>query len=167
MSVRCSVCLLLLAVSAAACGDDSQTRDCQQHRDPKRQAAACTQIISSDPKSAEAYNNRCFAHNELQQYGKSVPDCDMAIKLDPRNASAHNNRGVAYEMQGAFERALDDYSKAVMLYPKFATAFANRGDVYSKKGDKERAVAEYRKAVAIEPANPLALEGLKRLGARP
>jgi tetratricopeptide (TPR) repeat protein len=167
MSVRRIVCLLLLAGSTAACGDDSQAKDCQQHRDPKRQAAACTQVINAEPKSAEAYNNRCFAYNELQQYEKSVPDCNVAIKLDPRNASAHNNRGVAHEMRGEFDQALEDYNKAVTLYPKFATAFANRGDVYSKKGDKERAIAEYRRALVIESSNQIALEGLKRLGARP
>ena len=46
-------------------------------------------------------------------------------------------------------------------------AYANRGDVYSKKGDKDRAVAEYQRALAIEPANDIALNGLKRLGVRP
>ena len=46
-------------------------------------------------------------------------------------------------------------------------AFANRGDVYSKKGEKDRAIAEYRQALAIEPGNGMALNGLKKLGARP
>ncbi len=167
MSVRQIACMLLLAGSAAACSDDSQLKACQDGSNPKKQFAACTKVIASDPKLAEAHNNRCFANNELQQYDKSLIDCNTAIRLDPKNASAYNNRGVAYEMRGEFDPALADYSKAINLYPKFATAFANRGDVYSKKNDRERAVAEYRKAVAIEPANPIALEGLKRLGAQP
>lgn len=166
MFVRRIACLLVLAASAAACGDDPQIKACQDGRDPRKQHAACTKVISSDPKSAEAHNNRCFANNELQQYDKSLIDCNTAIKLDPRNASAFNNRGVAYEMQGEFDPALSDYSKAITLYPKFATAYANRGDVYSKKNDKERAVAEYRRALEIEPSNSIAVEGLKRLGAR-
>lgn len=166
MSVRRIACLLLLAGSAAACGDDPQIKACQDGRDPRKQLAACTKVINSDPKLAEAHNNRCFANNELQQYDKSLIDCNTAIKLDPRNASAFNNRGVAYEMQGEFDPALSDYNKAITLYPKFATAYANRGDVYSKKNDKERAVAEYRRALEIEPGNEIALSGLKRLGAR-
>ena len=101
MIVRRMTCILLLAVSTTACGDDSAARDCQQPgRDPKRQAAACTQVIAADPKSAKAYNNRCFAYNEQAQYEKSLADCNMSIKLDPRDASAYNNRGVAYEMRG-------------------------------------------------------------------
>jgi tetratricopeptide (TPR) repeat protein len=167
MVLRRIACVLLLAASTAACGDDSQIVDCQRNPNPKRQADACTKVISSNPKSAEAYNNRCFAHNELQQYDRSIPDCDMAIKLDPRNASAFNNRGVAYEMRGEFDQALKDYNKAVALQPKFAVAYANRGDVYSKKGDKDRAVAEYRRALAIEPSNDIAVNGLKRLGLSP
>jgi tetratricopeptide (TPR) repeat protein len=166
MSVRRIACVLLLAGSAAACGDDPQIKACQDGRDPRKQHAACTKVINADPRMAEAHNNRCFANNELQQYDKSLIDCNTAIKLDPKNASAYNNRGVAYEMRGEFDPALADYSKAINLYPKFATAFANRGDVYSKKNDTERAVAEYRRALAIEPSNEIALSGLKRLGAR-
>ena len=49
---------------------------------PANARRACTKVISSDPKSAEAYNNRCFANNELQQYDKSLIDCNVAIKLD-------------------------------------------------------------------------------------
>lgn len=167
MFVRRIACLLILAASTAACGDDPQIKACQDGRDPRKQHAACTKVINSDPKLAEAHNNRCFANNELQQYDKSLIDCNTAIKLDAKNASAYNNRGVAYEMRGEFDPALADYTKAIALYPKFATAFANRGDVYSKKNDRERAVTEYRKAVAIEQSNPIALEGLKRLGAQP
>ena len=166
MSVRRIACVLLLAGSAAACGDDPQIKACQDGRDPRKQHAACTKVINSDPKLAEAHNNRCFANNELQQYDKSLIDCNTAIKLDPRNASAFNNRGVAYEMRGEFDPALSDYNKAIALYPKFATAYANRGDVYSKKNDTERAVTEYRRALAIEPSNEIALSGLKRLGVR-
>ena len=167
MLERRILCVLVLAFSAAACGDDTAARDCQQPGDPKRQAAACTLVIAADPKSAKAYNNRCFAYNEQAQYANSLADCNMAIKLDPRNASAYNNRGIAYEMRGEFDPALMDYNKAIELNPKFAVAFANRGDVYAKKGDKERAIAEYRRALAIEPANDIALNGLKQLGVRP
>ena len=167
MSLCRVACVLLLAAATSACGDDPQIAECQQNTNPKRQAEACTKVIRSNPQSAEAYNNRCFANNELQQYDKSVPDCDMAIKLDPKNASAFNNRGVAYELRGEFDQALKDYNKAVVLDPKFSVAYANRGDVYSKKGEKERAIAEYKRALAIEPSNGIALDGLKRLGAQP
>ena len=64
-----------------ACGDDPQIKACQDGRDPRQQLAACTKVINSDPKSAEAHNNRCFANNELQQYDKSISDCNMAIKF--------------------------------------------------------------------------------------
>ena len=100
MSVRRIACLLLLAGSAAACGDDSQSKACQDGAQPQAPARSLHQGHRRDPKSAEAYNNRCFANNELQQYDKSLIDCNTAIKLDPRNASAYNNRGVAYEMRG-------------------------------------------------------------------
>ena len=160
--------ILLLAGTAAACGgDDTAARDCQQPGDPKRQAEACTRVIASDPKSGKAYNNRCLAYNQMDQHDKALADCNQAIRLDPNNASAYNNRGWAYEMTRQYDPALKDYSKAIQLDPKFATAYANRGDVYSKTGDKKRAIAEYRLALEIDPRNDVALNGLKRLGARP
>ena len=81
MSIRRIACLLLLAGSAAACGDDPQIKACQDGRDPRKQLAACTKVINADPKMGEAHNNRCFANNELQQYDKSLIDCNTAIKL--------------------------------------------------------------------------------------
>jgi tetratricopeptide (TPR) repeat protein len=167
MPLRHATCLLVIALGAAACGDDSAARECQDPTNPRRQVAGCTRLIASEPKSAKAYNNRCQAHNELREYEKSVADCDMAIKLSPGNASAYNNRGVAYEMKGEFDAALKDYDKAVALSPRFAVAYANRGDVYAKKGDRARAIAEYRQALEIEPDNDVALSGLKKLGAKP
>jgi tetratricopeptide (TPR) repeat protein len=168
MIVRRVLCFLLLGLSTAACGDDAAIKDCQQPgRDPRRQVEACTRVIAADPKSAKAYNNRCFAHNEMQKYELSIADCNMSIKLDPRDPSAYNNRGVAFEMRGELDPALKDYSKAIALYPEFAVAFANRGDVYAKKGDKTQAIAEYRRALELEPGNDIARNGLKQLGARP
>lgn len=163
--VRCA-CFLLLACGVAAC-DDSAKQDCQQPADTRRQVEACTQVISADPKQSKAYNNRCYAYNELQQYEKALHDCNMAIKLAPGSFSAYNNRGVTHEMQGNLDEALKDYDKAVELNPRFAGAMANRGDVYAKKGDRNRAIAEYRAALALEPGNDVALSGLSKLGARP
>jgi tetratricopeptide (TPR) repeat protein len=166
MSVLRTLVLFILAWGAAACGEDRAARDCQQPGDPRRQAEACTRVIAAEPDSAKAYNNRCFAYNELGQHDTALADCNMAIKLTPSNSSAYNNRGVSYEMKGEFDAALKDYDKAVELNPRFAGALANRGDVYAKKGDRQRAILEYRAALAIEPDNGVAVGGLARLGAR-
>ena len=167
MLVRTAVCVVILAVGAAGCSDDTAARDCTQPRNVKRQIEACTTVIADNPKSAQAYNNRCQAYNQIEEPGKALPDCNMAIKLEPRNASAYNNRGWAYEIRKEYDQALKDYSKAIELDARFALAYANRGDVHAKKGEKELAVAEYKRALAIEPGNDVALSGLKRLGVSP
>jgi tetratricopeptide (TPR) repeat protein len=169
MPVWRAIPVLVLALGAAGCGDDrtALALDCQDPTNARRQAEACTKLIAIDPKHRKAYDNRCQAYNQLEQYEKALADCNMAIKLTPSTASPYNNRGVTHEMRGDFDAALKDYDKAVELNPKFAGAYANRGDVYAKKGDRERAIAEYRQALAIEPDHDVALSGLKRLGARP
>ena len=166
MLVRSLVCALLAAL-VTACGDDTAARDCTQPRTIKRQIEACTTVIADNPKSAQAYNNRCQAYNQIDEASKALPDCNMAIKLQPRNASAYNNRGWAYEIRKEYDLALKDYSKAIEFDAKFALAYANRGDVYAKKGDKEKAVAEYKRALELEPGNSVARNGLKSLGVRP
>jgi tetratricopeptide (TPR) repeat protein len=169
MSAMRIASLLLVASVAAACGDDKAAlaRVCQDPSDARRQVEACTKLIAADPKHRKAYDNRCQAYNQLEQYSKALPDCDRAIELGPSAASPYNNRGVSHEMRGDLDAALKDYDKAVALDPRFAGAFANRGDVYAKKGDKQRAVAEYRAALALEPDNGVALSGLRKLGAGP
>ena len=167
MLVRTAVCVLMLGFGAAGCSDDTAARDCTQPRNIKRQIEACTTVIADNPKSAQAYNNRCQAYNQIEEPAKALPDCNMAIKLEPRNASAYNNRGWAYEIRKEYDQALKDYSKAIEIDARFALAYANRGDVYAKKGEKELAIAEYKRALAIEPGNDVALSGLKRLGASP
>ncbi len=167
MRVRSAVCMLMLAIGAAGCGDETAARDCTQPRNVKRQIEACTSVIADNPKSAQAYNNRCQAYNQIDEAAKALPDCNMAIKLDPRNASAYNNRGWAYEIRKEYDLALKDYSKAIEIDARFALAYANRGDVYAKKGEKDNAVAEYKRALAIEPGNDVARSGLKRLGVSP
>jgi tetratricopeptide (TPR) repeat protein len=163
--------VLLLAGSAAACGEDqTAVRDCQSPPTVKRQIEACTRVIADKPnktKLSMAYSNRCQAYNQIEDAGTALPDCNMAIKLDPDNASAYNNRGWAHEIRKQYDLALKDYDKAIELDPKFAVAFANRGDVYAKKGDRDRAILEYRQALALEPSNDVATSGLQKLGIKP
>ena len=140
----------MLAALVAGCGDDRATADCNQPRNAKRQVEACTSVIADNPKSAQAYNNRCQAYNQLEDTAKALNDCNVAIKLQPNSASAYNNRGWAYEIRREYDRALEDYSKAIQIDPRFALAYANRGDVYFKKDDKQRATTEYRLALEID-----------------
>jgi tetratricopeptide (TPR) repeat protein len=168
MPVRRAIPILFLALATVPCGaDEKAARDCSAPPTWPRQVEACTQVIAADPRSSEAYSNRCQAYNQLEQPAKAIPDCDMAIRLDPRSAEAYNNRGWAYEIRRDFDLALKDYDKAIELDPRFAQAYANRGDVHAKRGDRQRAIAEYRRALAIEPGNGVALGGLQRLGVRP
>src|SRR5262245_37510091 len=99
MRVGRVLCLVVLALAAAACSDDSAARDCQQPPNFKRQVEACTTLIAADPKAAKAFTNRCQAYNQLEQPDKALSDCNAALKLQPGNASAYNNRGWAYELK--------------------------------------------------------------------
>jgi tetratricopeptide (TPR) repeat protein len=165
MLVRVSGVLIAAAV-VAGCGDDRAVADCNEPRNVKRQIEACTSVIGDNPKSAQAYNNRCQAYNRIEETGKALNDCNNAIKLQPNNASAYNNRGWAYEIRKEYDLALADYTKAIQLDQRFALAYANRGDVHFKKGDRAKAATEYRLALEIDPQNDVALNGMKRLGLR-
>src|SRR5262245_9633191 len=119
-NLRIAGLLILLAGSAAGCGEDqAAARDCQNPPNARRQVEACTQVIIDRPNSAQAYNNRCQAYNQLEQPRNALPDCNEAIRLQPNNASAYNNRGWAREIGKEYDLALKDYDKAIGLDPKF------------------------------------------------
>jgi tetratricopeptide (TPR) repeat protein len=48
-----------------------------------------------DPNSADAYNNRGTAYDDLKEYERAIEDYNKAIELDPNYALAYDNREIA------------------------------------------------------------------------
>lgn len=70
-----------------------------------------TQAIKLDPKYALAYNNRCAAKIELDQFESAIKDCNAAMKYNPKLAMAVYNRARASFLRGDYEEALIYHKK--------------------------------------------------------
>ncbi len=106
---------------------------------------------SSTRDSANAYDNRGIAYENLGKHELAIADCDIAIKLDPNYADAYLDRGCAYENLGKYDLAITDCDKAIKLNPNDAIGYNNRGWAFEQQGKDELAIADYNMAIKLNP----------------
>lgn len=99
--------------------------------------AAFDKAIRLNPRSAETYNGRGIAYDELIQYERAIKDYDAALALNPKYAEAYFNRGNAYSDLGQSERAIKDYDEAIRLDQNNSGAYYNRGVAHMNLGHSE------------------------------
>ena len=102
-----------------------------------------SEAIRKNPKSAEAYNWRGIAYDDLGETDKALQDFSAAIEINNNYADAYNNRGEIYRKKKMYREALNDYSKAVQLEPTFAEAYYNVGLVSEAENRPGPAAANY------------------------
>ena len=115
-----------------------------------------SKAIELDPKYARAWQQRGYAHNQLQRWKNAISDFSKGIDLDPKNAWARVSRGNAYARLQQWENAIGDFSKAMDLDPKYAAAPNGLAWLLATCPDQKirnaaRAVAPARKAVELAP----------------
>jgi len=71
--------------------------------------ALLTELITSQPDFAEAWNRRAVLYYITGQYKKSLHDCQMAITLNQVHFGALHGLGLCYA-------ALEDYSAAIQAF---------------------------------------------------
>src|SRR5712672_690769 len=114
------------------------------------------EAIRIDPKYADAYYNRCVAHNRKESWDLAIADCNKAIALGPTanalNATGQEKlsdersksdyftqRGIAYLGKQEIDRAMADFGDALRLFPRNVGARNNRARAWQAKGDTARA----------------------------
>jgi tetratricopeptide (TPR) repeat protein len=98
-----------------------------------------TRAIEKNPKNAEAYLERGWDYNELQQYDNAVYDLTQAIKLSPNSAIAYSRRAWVHDTLGEYQKALSDATRAIHLNPKNADAYQARAFAYASLGESAKA----------------------------
>jgi tetratricopeptide (TPR) repeat protein len=135
---------------------------------PEVKIFGCSAIIEAGTEAPEAiataHFNRGLAYHAKRELDLAIADYDRAIALNPEFAEAYNGRGKAYFSKGNNDRAMLDLDRAIALDPEYADAFANRAMVQGWQGKKQKAAADFREVLALRPGDPVATEGLQRLG---
>lgn len=167
--MRPFVLALLLSIGwgfAAHAGPDED--DCSRNKDYVRMVAACSAVITRNPKAGWAFISRSYAYERLGRGEEAVNDGNRGVALSPQDPQAYVNRAAGYIALSNYDRAMADLSQALRLDPQFIDAVVNRAFVYEKQGLTDLAIADYRRGAELKPGshhNTYSKEALKRLGA--
>jgi len=83
-----------------------------------------SQVLSFNPKNANAYADRGAAYGSSGQHTKAISDFTQAITLNPSFAGAYYNRAVGYFAEKKCAEARKDVRKAQDLgYQKIRPEF--------------------------------------------
>lgn len=129
-----------------------------------RAIADLNRAIALDPKSAAAYNGRCYAsvisNRQLQQ---ALADCNKSLELRPNNAATLDSRGFAYLRLGRFKEAISDFNAELAIRPRAPNSLYGRGLAKLKMGDTAGGEADMTAARAMLPTvgDQLAAYGIK------
>lgn len=129
----------------------SEALDNQKAGRLKEAVEIYTEVIAKDPRSAEAYNWRGMAHEDLGQIDQALADFDKAIEISPDYADAYNNRGEIYRKKNMIPQAFADYRKAAELDKKLAEAHYNMGLMNETQKKDGLAIREYETYLKLRP----------------
>src|SRR5262249_18035995 len=111
------------------------------------------EVISIDPKHAEAYNYVGYMYAEKgQNLDEAVQLIGKALSLEPDNGYFIDSLGWAYYQQGKYPDALRELKRAVEKAREDPVISEPLGDAYHKNGYEEDAAAAWEKALQLDPA---------------
>jgi tetratricopeptide (TPR) repeat protein len=105
----------------------------------------------SNPRSAEAYNNRGLLHHLMGERARALADFDQALLLRPRYPEALGNRAAARQAGGDLDGAIADYDRAIGIRPGWGEDYLGRAAVLGALGDPDAAIADYGEALRLLP----------------
>jgi len=79
--------------------------------------AIFTDVIAMAPDFAEGYNKRATTYYLMQEYEKSIRDCDKTIALNPIHFGALSGAGLCYLGLRNLTRALEYFERALAVNP--------------------------------------------------
>ena len=76
-----------------------------------------SEVIRRDPDFAEGYNKRATTYYMLQEYEKSIADCDKTLEINPVHFGALSGAGLCYLGLRNLRQALAYFERAVVVNP--------------------------------------------------
>jgi len=152
--------------SIAAATPTDPWKDCQSSN-PETRLAGCTRVIEAKGpdrvRLADAFDGRCSAYNQTQQYQSALADCKAAIDSNPRYSYAYANLGASYLGLNDTPNALTSLNKAIALKSNFVWSRLSRAKARAAAGSTQEALQDYQYALLIDPSNQAAKDGLVSL----
>src|SRR5215472_172586 len=109
--------------------------------------------LERDPKMAEAYVNRGYVLNDLQDAEAAIFDFDQALKLQPNNGSARLGAAFSNLELHRSRAALDQVTQAEKVLGTSAPIHEVRATAYRQMRQLQKAETEYCAAIALAPSD--------------
>ena len=130
----------------------------------------CVSAVPDFDKAAELINkgevfySRAACYLDMNQEDKALADFDLAIKADAEAPAYRKARCILLFNKKDFANAMPDCEKALAAAPDDKNLLLATSQAAEQTGNRARAAELYRKLLAVDPGNPVATEGLKRVG---
>lgn len=112
---------------------------------------AYTHAIERDPRMVEAYVNRGYVANDLQDAEQASKDFETALKLNPRHGVAHLGLAFSNLQLRNGRRAIEEADAAEKLLGESGATHLARATAYRQLRALGKAEKEYRAALKFAP----------------
>ena len=158
-----------LSNRASNLSSDQAVGQCQSG-DAEKRLLGCTAIIDKRSRGfgttislADALEGRCWAYNDLGQFGVGLQDCNAAIAINPDRPYAYNTLGNSLLGLGNVTQAIAAFTKSIELKPNFAYSHLGRARAFVAAGNTDMARKDFDFVLTIDPANQAAKDGRSAL----
>jgi serine/threonine protein kinase len=120
--------------------------------------AGFTEVLSLDPKNAEAFEKRGFCRMNEGQFERSVEDYNAALALEPDDPVTLRHRSTAYLKLRQYQKAIDDLQLVVGLVENkrevkeaLAIAYELRSHDHFQEGRYQESADDMTEAIKLSP----------------
>jgi len=110
-----------------------------------------TDVIKTNPRIPQAFNNRAHAYNAANDSKNALVDFRQAINLQPDFERPYASISNIYREAGLYDSALYYANKALQLKPDMPEALVNRGIANAVSNKTQAAMEDFNKAILLEP----------------
>lgn len=135
-----------------------------------RQKGDCTNAVADYTEAlkhvekGDIYFSRAACYLDQKQEDLALADLDAAVKTDPSAFGYRSARCILLFNRKDFAGALPDCEKALTSKPDDKNLLTAAAQAAEQVGNRARAAELYAKLQSVDPGNPVATEGLKRVG---
>eukprot|EP00941_MAST-03F_sp_MAST-3F-sp1_P004251 g4251.t1 len=113
--------------------------------------ASFSKAIDSNPKYADAYNNRAILEYTQNRWKEAEISFQKALKINPQKENAFNNLALLMNEQDRLRESLFSWSAALKINPTNGNTLYNIGNVQYKLARYKEAAAHWSDAMKINP----------------
>ncbi|HLJ91329.1 MAG TPA: tetratricopeptide repeat protein [Candidatus Angelobacter sp.] len=110
-----------------------------------------SRALARDPQMVEAYVNRGYVRNDMQDAQAAIRDFEPALKLTPNNGIAHLGLALSNLQLHHSREALDETEVAEKLLGESGATHMSRATAYRQMRDLQKAEKEFRLALSYAP----------------